>query len=539
MLPRGEMATLHNLPTELIDGIISWLRTDRDVSHLARTNLRLRVIANYRLYHHKPCALRWAAENGSISTARLVLDRCPELDIDEASSVNGESILSLATMNGHAHMVQWILTQRLIDVNRFDATFGRTALLHAIEKDRTDVARVLLATPGIDVNLREKGGRWTPLSLAAREGREEIVKLLLASPNIAINARDGGGYTPLISAASKGAVNVVRLLLESGNVTNGSLQNRYIKPAIWRAATACYKVDKQQRLETMKLLLNEEDVGAGYRNRSGGTLLIWAAIGGNQDIMKLLLDSGKFCVDATDRQGKSALSWAAGRSLRMMQLLHQTGQMDLNKPTNTRGCSPIWCAVQANYRQSVEWLLSQDSIDVFVRDGWGRTLLDYAVCMHLPHMVALLLASRKVNPNIWNKTYGSPLHQAVACRNDRMVKQLVDSDRVDVNMANKRGQTALSVAVENRFHAAVLALLTSSRTNVRKADKRGRTPLDLARRKGDRLSMQLLWNSGQLDHLLKKNGSSRVQRPNNADVQEYIRTYFSEAKLGWSPERRG
>jgi ankyrin repeat protein len=530
---------LANLPAELLDAIVAHLPADRDINALARTSRQFHLAINPILYHDKPYALSWASGNGRIPTAQLALDGCPNLNLDQTCSSIGESVLSLAAKAGHEHMVEWLLHKKLIDVNSRDEVTGRTALLHAIGAGHSGVIASLLARPGIDVNLQGTGCLYSPLTLAVEMGNEQVVRQLLQAPLIDVDARDGSGKTPLMCAAEYGPVSIVKLLLDTGNVKDGSDQTSFVVPALWLAAEAVVDYGKREQLEIVRLLLDQPGLNAEYRGENGDTFLIWAARHGQLDIVKLVLECGRFDVAAVNNAGKSAFSNAAGVSLQVMQCLYQTGLIDVNKPDAVPGGSPMWVAVRANYRWSLEWLLSRDGVDVGTRDGSGYTLLEYAVSNDLPDMVDALLASPKVDPNTKNKHGETPLHRATIQGNDKLVKTLVDSDKVDVNAGDKRDRTAMSWAVEMGFNAVAKALLTSGRADVLKADVNGVTPLALAKRNRSAVCIQLMWNSGQLDYKLERDGLSDSPRPLDHQAQEYIDTYLTDARLRWPSQVGG
>ncbi|OAQ67317.1 ankyrin repeats (3 copies) domain-containing protein [Pochonia chlamydosporia 170] len=523
---------LTNFPAELLDAIIAHLPADRHVNSLAQTSRHLYLAVNPSLYRRKPYALSWAAENGRITTAQLALNGCPDLDLDEAASNTGESILSLAAKNGHKHMVEWLLAKNIIHVNHRDEATGRTALIHAIGEGHIDIIKTLLAHPYIDVNLQATGFPYSPFGLAVEIGNEHVVKLLLQVPNIEVDVRDGAGNTPLMHAADAGAVSIVKLLLDTGKVEDGSDDFENIPPAAWLAALTFSRYGKPEQLEVLKLLLDDPNARPDYRGDNGDTFLIWTARTGLLDVVKIIIKSGKFDIGAANHAGATAFSCAAGSSLQVMKCLYQTGEIDINKPET--GFSPIRVAIRSNYRWSVEWLLSLDGLDVEARDRSGYTLLEHAVCNDLPDMVDALLTSPKIDPNTKNKHGETPLHRAAIQGNDKLVKRLVDSPKVDVNAGDKRGRTAISWAVEMGFNAVTMAILTSGRADILKADLDGVTPLALAKRNRSSVCVQLMWNSGLLDFKLEQDGSTEARRPLDHRAQEYIDKYLTEDRLQWA-----
>jgi ankyrin repeat protein len=366
-----------------------------------------------------------------------------------------------------------------------------------------------------------------------------MMKLLMQTSAIDLDARDASDRTPLMYAAESGHISIVKLLLDTGRVKDGSDQASYVPPAAWSAAESIVFYGYRDQIEVLKMLLNEPSLNANYRSENGETLLIWAARQGQLEIVELILECGKYDITAVNHAGRSAFSSAAGTSLLVMQCLYRTGQVDINQPDTIPGCSPVWVAVEANYRWSLEWLLSHDDVDVTRRDRSGYTLLEYAVTNDLPDMMSALLASPKVDPNTRNKHGETPLHRAAIQGNDKLVKRLVDSEKVDVNAGDKRGRTPVSWAVEMGANAVLKALLSSGRADIRVADLNGVTPLALAKRNRSSVCVQLMWNSGQLDCRLEYDGETEPRRPVDFQAQEYIDTYLTDARLDWPSTSRG
>jgi len=112
--------------------------------------------------------------------------------------------LILATIENNIDRVRELLLPGVTaDVNIPD-TYGLTALSHAAEQGRTEIARMLLdyqrGTPeAVDVNVLDDAG--TPLHRAIYEGHDEIAKMLLREPNINVNIFDRNGEGPFLMLA--------------------------------------------------------------------------------------------------------------------------------------------------------------------------------------------------------------------------------------------------------------------------------------------------------------------------------------------------
>ena len=100
-----------------------------------------------------------------------------------------------------------------IDINATDEK-GRTALMRAVEYQRTEIVALLLEK-GADVNFTKVHFNRTALMEAASSGNPVIIKQL-AESGAKINARDNTNYTALHFACTWGHVEAVKMLIELG-----------------------------------------------------------------------------------------------------------------------------------------------------------------------------------------------------------------------------------------------------------------------------------------------------------------------------------
>jgi len=150
-----------------------------------------------------------AAMVGNLPQVKSLLDQ--GADVKARHPQLGKTALSLAVMNGHADVVEFLL-EHGADVNTKDDT--GTALSDAATYGKEDVVKVLLAH---GANINAKGGSLgeTALSAASRSGYVDIVQILLEH-DANINATNALGKTPLTMATLQGQDEVVKVLVAHG-----------------------------------------------------------------------------------------------------------------------------------------------------------------------------------------------------------------------------------------------------------------------------------------------------------------------------------
>jgi len=150
-----------------------------------------------------------------------------------------------------------------------------TALMLAI--GQSDKVRLLLAK-GAEVNAKSKQGHTALTIAAARGALAEVVKLLLDNgADLSVGNIPG-------AAARSGDIEVVKLLLERGADPNNS-KNIGGTPVV--SAKRASELNKTSGAPVISPL-----IGVPGNGNDGGTPLMYAALAGNTEVIKLLLEKG-------------------------------------------------------------------------------------------------------------------------------------------------------------------------------------------------------------------------------------------------------
>ncbi|TRX88257.1 hypothetical protein FHL15_010824 [Xylaria flabelliformis] len=158
---------------------------------------------------------------------------------------------------------------------------------------------------------------------AARDGDVELLRFLLKTKRFKVNERDPYGRTILNAAArSKGCI---------------------------------------------ELLLSVEDINVNFRDNIGQTAIFMPSIGGRLEIVNFLLSTPGFLADIRDKQGRTALSYAAGT------------WMEQDK--------------------TVQALINSDQVNPDSKDHQGRTPFSYAAEKGHLKIMQLLMDTGKVKPD--------------------------------------------------------------------------------------------------------------------------------------------
>jgi ankyrin repeat protein len=262
---------------------------------------------------------------------QLLFDKTPEEARGELAKLNikfNEASFLDRIKDGDAHAVHLFL-QAGMDPNVADEK-GKTALIHAAEKGRTDIAKLLLDRGAI-INAQDKIFGGTPLHWGAFNGHADTIKLLLnagADPK-AVNFK---GQTSLYKAAEGGTAAVVRQILDQGGNPNA-------------------------------------------KSKDGLTPLHAAALTGNGEAAKLLIDKGAN-VSGQGANGVTPLHLASLSGHAEMTGLLIANGADPNKKDNA-GNTPLIDATGGGHGQTVVTLLDKGA-DPTIKNNKGSRAIDIA-----------------------------------------------------------------------------------------------------------------------------------------------------------------
>jgi ankyrin repeat protein len=434
---RGHASAV-GLLAEKTDARIDGIGSGRAPLVVAAARGHLEVVAT--LYELRANVAKRAADGQTaLTAARLHGHRqvVAFLESHGARGATGDVDLLVAAADGDVATVCRLLSPpRSANPDARDPA-GRTPLMRACEKGRTQVVEVLIGTAGTDleraaaIGATDLRGR-TPLMWAAIGGELQIVSMLL--PDARVHPRSEEGRTALLEACRHGWPEIVEELLaamtdeERRSAVNATDHDG--KTPLTEAFLAAYPereqnytrivellerygaelgreeaefLDAARRCETEKLEALLEQVEVDGPRRLGKTALMLAAETGCIEGAQLLLDAGA-SIDAPGPFGATPLILAmrAGQLDSIRLLLERNADRDAR---DSRGETALHAAVKNGAEPAVEILISAEA-SVDLADREGRTPLMRAVLDHNPVLVLRLLeagASTDVEDD-WSRT---------------------------------------------------------------------------------------------------------------------------------------
>ncbi len=376
-----------------------------------------------------------AAMNGSAAMIRLLLDAGVD---PNSANPGGETALMTAARTGKVDAVT-LLLDRGANVNAKDTVHGQTALMWAVLENHADMVNLLL-TRGADVNAHTNvtitKGEYVPARPAAASGNGIIRQRALPTPN--------GGMTPLLFAIRDGNVAMMRLVLDRGADVNLSSGNHttplliallngqvgiatswltkgadvnatddYHRGALFAAIDlrnfnhekyGDLPTDGQDPLDLIKVLLKKDanpnlktdtvpvhglmQFDASWVNFDGETPFVRAALSGDIEVMRLLLENGADPNIATT-QGSTALmaasgiNWIPGQTYTRSEADYvQAVKLCIERgapvnASNTLGLTAMHGAANRGWT-SIMQILADHGAKVDAKDKEGRTPMIFA-----------------------------------------------------------------------------------------------------------------------------------------------------------------
>jgi len=229
-------------------------------------------------------------------------------------------------------------------------------------------------------------------------------------------------------------------------------------------------------VEITTALMDQPSSDLNKRDFLGITPLIWAAICGQEQIAKLLLERQTISPDKPDKYfRRTALSWAAGKGNEgVVRVLLERAAAKPDGSDRWWGKTP----------RVVNMVRGRRYINPNRQDKYSQTPLLLAAGEGHEGVVRLLLARKDVKPDTADAYGRTPLLCASGIWHDEIVKLLVEREDVNIHRADKNGQTVLLSAAESGSVGAMGLLLGRKDFNPNTCSQTGQTLLSLASEKG-------------------------------------------------------
>lgn len=466
--------------------------------------------------------LHVAISYGQEEVAKLLIDKynCP---INFTNNY-GQTALHIACFKGYTDFCCTMISEFKAERNALDKE-GDTPLDKAIKGGNVKTVHILADEYGCNANIKGCeskpllhqicGGGYaivlqelisdfnydpasvdedgnTLLHTAALSGRVDVVKVIITKygAHCLMDGRNSHGQTPLFCACISGHTESAKLLVRQGaSITvrdNNShsllkivsiLENSSLIYGVLHAlGLDSHKVDSallQQVCEhglfqLADTLLSEEfNFSPLTKDVSGNTLLHIAAMFGQVEIVRLLINKYSCPVDSTNFSDQTPLHLACkvGRFNVLKILISEFGANLHVRDKN--GNEPLNIAALCGNTDIVTTLISEYDCDPNIRGFKGRTIFHQALAEGHTSLSKTIIESFGTSVlSCTDHDGNTPLHLAALLEQDQSVRALLYDYHAPVYVRNKDGKTALSIAANDDVRLVFRQYLDSELSNV-------------------------------------------------------------------------
>ena len=285
-----------------------------------------------------------------------------------------------------------LLNHPNIDVNREDHDYY-TPLMMATVVGWPEVVSSLLEMPGINIHLTNTYHHTTAAHYACQSKGFDVLKLLYAHDKEVIHNKTSNLGRTLLHVAVKEAdvpMDIVNFLL--------SLDDFDVNEKDANGATPLHLACQRSIVRDNDVLLQEmlgcEKIDVNARDNNGCTPLLaicqrptkeFKCRQKSNEVLEILLSCERVDVHVKDNRGRTPLHSACEWSVEKTKILLQDQRIDVNANTTIglkANMTPLhWACLKNDFDdiRIVRALLSEPLIDVYAKDGEGKTASDYCL----------------------------------------------------------------------------------------------------------------------------------------------------------------
>ena len=209
-------------------------------------------------------------------------------------------------------------------------------------------------------------------------------------------------------------------------------------------------------VEIFAAVLQMKKWDVNSRDSASCTPLIWAAISGHEEVVKMLLERGDANPDLADSNwNRTALMWAAQLGhLGVVKVLLERESVNSDQTSSVYCPIALFFAAAFGQKEIVKLLLERRSVNPNqAPTGYPCTPLSQAAMLGQGGVVKILLEQEDVNPNIADTDDGrTPLSHAAAMGHEGIVKMLLDRNDIRTDIRDRKNQSAHSLALSRGYY---------------------------------------------------------------------------------------
>lgn len=485
---------------------------------------------------HNRTALQEAVISDTRSIVEVLMEKSHSLNnIDE----HGHNLIFDAVANGNKDLITKVAHNKDININLIDKK-GDTVLHQNGALKNSEIAIELMES-GADPTVKDSKGKNFLFYAAAKGIENEGIIEKAINLGCDINSRNDDNQTILmetllafkeITPAEKSRreslLHMVRKLISSG-VELDSVDNEN--------ETALFIAVRNKDMDSMLILLEEDEIDINHQNNQGDSVLNIAAYDGieNLDLILILLDFGAN-PNLKDGNGKNLIEKLVEAVLythhnknidesnktfvenaQYMVVLKEIIQSaNVNLESLTSQGKPIFFDAVLFKNENLFKLLNSFNININQKDKEGRNiihnLMDFAKDNTIFNKKTFLetlkmLISMGADVNSKDEAGNTTVHNAILNQNEQIVKTLLDL-KADIKAVDNKGRNLIHNCIWDGKLKHFRLLHSYNETLLNKVDKFGILPINYAAFMGHKdLVIEMLRVGSHINNTNKKNSN--------------------------------
>jgi len=214
----------------------------------------------------------------------------------------------------------------------------------------------------------------TPLHIASQYGNLEVMRWYVEEKKVDVHVKNLYGMTPLHEAVRIGRVKAVDWLVKEAKADLTAVTSEGF-------TVLEYAVRLNMDLKTIKYIIEEINAERGWQSSRGEGVVHLAAMAGNLDLLKWLVEEKGVDIMSTTANSQTLLhcavtpytgaTWSISGSTDIVKWLVEEKKFDISA-RDRDGYTPLHQAVRSRNVEAVKWLAENGS-DLFALDRWEHT----------------------------------------------------------------------------------------------------------------------------------------------------------------------
>ena len=500
------------------------LKTDdgRNCLHIAALNGDLNLCkmlidkhkVDLHMTDNKGCtAVHYSSQSGNYELVAYFVEMGADIHL---KTDDGRTGLHIAARKGHLKLCKMLIDKHKVDLHITDNK-GWTAVHCSSQSGNYELVAYFVEM-GADIHLKTDDGR-NCLHIAALQGHLNLCKMLIDKHKFDLHMTDNEGCTAVLYSAPSGNYELVAYFVEMG-------ADIHLKTDDGR--TCLHIAARKGHFNLCKMLIDKHKVDLRMTDNKGCTAVHYSSQSGNYELVAYFVEMGAGIHLKTD-DGRNCLHIAAlNGDLNLCKMLIDKHKVDL-RMTDNKGCTAVHYSSQSGNYELVAYFVEMGA-DIHLKTDDGRTGLHIAARKGHFNLCKMLIDKHKVDLHITDNEGWTAVHCSSQSGNYELVAYFVEMG-ADIHLKTDDGRNCLHIAAREGHLRLCKYFLEIHNFDVNMTDNRGMTSLHNSAINGSfDLFLYILRMEGEI--YCKTNNMENVlhfsSKEGHVDISKFVLEHFTK-----------